>query len=212
MCIITTAVTSGVAIASAVTAALSTAISTTMGVISSVQQGKAQQAQLNYQAQVEKRNANIAQANADQKRQEGIEESRFVRMKNLQKVGAQQAALAANGVDISQGTALDIIEDTSAMGELDALTTRYNYETQAVANEQQAQNFQNQAKLDRFAGQSAYRSGIMNGIAQGVKGLGDLSSVASKWYSPNTTTSNSMSIVRGRRVSGGIVGDSVLYT
>ena len=55
-----------------------------------MQQGKAQQAQYNYQAEVARNNAKIAQANADQQRQEGIEESRLQRIKTLQAIGKQQ--------------------------------------------------------------------------------------------------------------------------
>lgn len=171
-----------------VTSVVATALSTTMGVVSSVQQGKAAQAEANYQAAVARNNAKIAQSNADQKRQEGIEEARMQRIKTLQKVGSQQAAMAANGIDVSSGTALDVIEDTSAMGELDALTTRYNYETKAQAYEHEADNFNNQAALDVFAGKNAYQSGMLNAVGAGFKGLGDVANVASKWYSGNSSS------------------------
>lgn len=193
-----------------VTSIVATVVSTTMGVVSSVQQGKATQAQMNYQAEVNKRNAEKAQANADDKRQEGVEEARMSRLKTLQKVGLQQAALAANGVDTSEGTALDMIEDTSAMGELDALTTRYNYEKQAVAFEEQANNFKNQANLDVFAGQNAYKSGITNAIGTGANGLGQIASVSSKWYSGGGSNSTGSRRKVGK-VSGGIAGDNITF-
>ena len=44
-----------------VTSVVATVLSTTMGVVSSVQQGKAAQAQMNYQAEINRRNAKIAQ-------------------------------------------------------------------------------------------------------------------------------------------------------
>jgi hypothetical protein len=163
-----------------------TIVSTTMGIVGSVQQGKATQAQYNYQAEVNKRNAEVAQQNADQKRQEGIEESRMQRIKTLQRIGAQQAAMAANGIDISSGTALDTVEDTAAMGELDALTTRYNAETQAQAYENQANNFSNQANLDVFAGANAYQASKINAIGVAGQGMAQMGSVASNWYSPNS--------------------------
>lgn len=173
-------------IVAAIVSAVATAASTTMGVIASQQQARAAQAQMDYQAQVNKKNAMIAQQNAEDKRQEGIEESRMTRLKTAQKIGLQQSALAANGVDVSEGTALDIIEDTSAMGELDALTTRYNYEKQALAYEQQAGNFENQANLDIIAGQNARSAGTLNSISAGINGLGNMASVASKWYGGNS--------------------------
>lgn len=165
-----------------VTSAVATVASTAMGVVSSVQQGKAAQAQYDYQAQVARNNAKIAQANADQKRQEGIEEARMQRIKTAQNVASQQAAMAANGIDISSGTALDVVEDTAAMGELDALTIRYNKETEAIAYENQANNFNNQASLDVYAGKNAYRSGVTNAITTGLNGLASVTSVAGNWY------------------------------
>lgn len=194
-------------ITAAVIGIVGTIASTTMGVVSSVQSANAQKAQYNYQAQVAKKNAEIAQNNADQKRQEGIEEARQQRMKTLRTIGSQQAAMAANGIDISSGTALDVVEDTAAIGELDALTTRYNYETQAVGFEQQASNFNNQANLDTFAGQNAYKSGMTSAIGSGFKGLADTASVASKWYGNN---SNSIKTT-GTKVSGGIKGDNITF-
>ncbi len=190
-------------VASIVVSLVSAAASTAMGVVSGVQQANAAKAQMNYQADVNKRNAKIAQANADMKRQEGIEESRLQKIRNLQKVGAQQAAMAANGIDVSSGTALDVVEDTAAMGELDALTTRYNAETQAQAYERQANNLTNQANMDIISGQNAYKSGITGTIGSGFKGLGDTASVASRWYTPNS--------IRKGQVSGGINGDNITF-
>lgn len=199
MCVLSTALTMGTVLSAVFKAAVTigTIASTTMGVVSSVQSGKAQKAQYDYQAKVAKKNAQIAQANADQKRQEGIEEARQQRMKTLRAVGSQQAAMAANGIDISSGTALDVIEDTAAMGELDALTTRYNYESQAVGLEQQANNFNNQAYLDSFAGQNAYKSGMINAAGTGFKGLADTASVASKWYVGNSNKIKSNGVPTG---------------
>lgn len=196
-------------ISAAIIGIVGTVISTTMGVVSSVQSANSQKAQYNYQAQVAKKNQQIAQNNADQKRQEGIEEARMQRLKSLQAIGAQQTAMAANGIDVTQGTALDVIEDTSAKGELDALTTRYNYESQALAYEQQADNFENQSSLDVLAGQNAYKSGMLNAAGAGFKGLGDASSVASKWYSSNSIGGAGKS--SGKKVSGGISGDMIAY-
>ena len=108
------------------------------------------------------------------------------RIKTLQKVGAQQTAMAANGIDISTGTALDTIEDTAAMGELDALTTRYNAETKGLAYDHQANNFNNQANLDVFAGKNAYKTGMMNAVGTGLDGIGKIGKVATNWYSSNS--------------------------
>ncbi len=145
-------------------------------------QGEAQQAMYNYQAKVAQENSQIAKTNAAMERQQGIEESRLQRIKVLQAIGSQQTAMAANGVDITQGTALDVIEDTAAMGELDSLQTRYNYERKALAYEQEANNYTHQANLDIIAGQNAYKAGNINAMATGLSGLARTGEVASKWF------------------------------
>lgn len=180
MCIVfTPMIIAGITIASAVASVASGIV----GGISSYQQGKAQQAQAEYQAKVAEDNARIAQQNASNVRQEGIEESRMQRMKTLQTVSSQQASMAANGLDISQGTPLDVIEDTATMGELDALTTQYNSETKAQAYEQQANNFNNQANLDRIAGRNAMQAGKMNALSSGFNTVPSLGkSVSNYWW------------------------------
>ncbi len=154
----------------------------TVGAVSSYQQGKAQQAQYNYQAKVNEENARIAQENANVQRQQGIEEARLQRIKAASTIGSQKAAMAANGVDVTQGTSLDVIADTVAMGELDALQTQYNYEAKARGYEAQAGNFQNQANLDLISGKNAYQAGKINAITTGLGGLEKTSDVALKWY------------------------------
>ncbi len=188
MCIITSAVTVGAisisaAVANAMLAvgAAAAIASTALGTVSSIQQGKQQQAMYNYQAKVAQENAEIAKRNADTERQTGIEEARLQRMKTLQAVGAQQTAMAANGMDVTQGTSLDIIEDTAAMGELDALQIQTNYERKALAYEQQAGNYTNQANMDAISGRNAYTAGKINAISTGLNGISKAAGVATKW-------------------------------
>lgn len=186
MCIIT-GITLGtvgavIGVVSAVAGAATAITTGVVGAISAKQQGEQQQAYYNYQAQVAQENAKIAQSNAALERQQGIEESRLQRIKTAQAIGSQQTAMAANGIDVTQGTAVDVIEDTAAMGELDALQTRYNYERKAIQYEQQANNFSNQSNLDVIAGQNAYSAGKMNALASGIDGVSKAASVASKWF------------------------------
>lgn len=152
-----------------------------IGAVSSYSQGKQQQAMYNYEAQVAEENAKIAQKNAATERQTGIEEARLQRMKTLQAIGSQKTAMAANNMDVTQGTSLDIIQDTAAMGELDALQIETNYERKALAYEQQASNYSNQANLDVISGRNAYKTGKINAVTEGLNGVSKLGSVASKW-------------------------------
>ena len=207
MCIISALVAGGMSVAAAWMATISAAagiIGTAAGITGGVMSGVQANNQAKYQAEIARQNAKTAQMNAEQKRQEGIEEARLTRMKNLQKIGSQQAAMAANGFDVGEGTAVDVIEDTATMGELDALTIQYNKETQAQAYEAQANNYQNQANLDIISGRNAMRAGMINGVTSGMNSLASTASVAQKWYSPNSIANQTT------RVSGGIYGDEYL--
>lgn len=174
-------VATGVANAALAVGVVGGVASSAIGAVSSYSQGKQQQAMYNYQAQINQENARIAQKNAATERQTGIEEARLQRMKTLQVIGSQKTAMAANGMDITQGTSLDIIHDTAAMGELDALQIETNYEKKALAYEQQANNFSNQANLDVISGRNAYKSGQINAVTEGLNGVSKLGSVANKW-------------------------------
>lgn len=171
----------GVATGVANVALVAGVASSAIGAVSSYSQGKQQQAMYNYQAQVAEQNAKIAQKNAAVERQTGIEEARLQRIKTLQTIGSQKTAMAANGMDITQGTSLDIIQDTAAMGELDALQIETNYERKALAYEQSANNYSNQSKLDVIAGKNAYKTGKINAVTEGLNGVSKLGSVAGKW-------------------------------
>lgn len=175
-------------------------IGSIVGGVASYQSGKNTQAMYNYQAQINENNAKIANNNAAQERQSGLEEARLQRMKTLQNIGSQQAAMAGNGIDITSGTALDTIEDTAQFGELDALMIEYNSEKTALNFEQQANNFANQANLDRLAGRNAATEGKMNAISSGLQavgnigsvyggGMGNIGKVANKWKSFSKTAS-----------------------
>ena len=207
MCVISSTVGAAIMTALKVVGSVMAIASTAISVPASIQQGKNAQAMYNYQAKVAKKNADIAQQNADQERQAGIEEARWQRIKTLQSIGSQQVAMAGNGIDITFGTALDTIEDTAQMGELDALMIQYNSERAAQNYEQQANNFNNQANLDVIAGKNA---GAINGVAYGLnglsQGLGSLGSVADKWKSSGTLTGKTPAISKTPKTSKGYTG------
>lgn len=218
MCIITTSVTvAGITISATLAnamlgvGAVAAIAATAIGSVSSIQQGKQQQAMYNYQAKVAEQNAKIAQNNADTERQTGIEEARLQRMKTLQAIGSQQTAMAANGMDVTQGTSLDIIEDTAAMGELDALQIQTNYERKALAYEQQRDNFKNQANMDVISGQNAYRAGMTNAVTTGLNGIGKLTGVADKWFGFGGGGSGAKNISTKNKLSGGTYGDNISF-
>ena len=207
MCVFTTIFGSvGLAIAANIAlgvGAVAGVAGTALGAVSSYQQGKAQAAAANYQAQVARENQRIAMNNAAMTRQEGIEEARRQRIATLQEVGKQQTELAANGVEVGYGSSLDIIESTQMLGELDALTIEYNSEKRARNYEIDAWDFGNESRLATFQARNAKSAGTMGLIAGGLKTVGSIaSSVAG--FAGGGLGSLGSSLGSGLKMSGGL--------
>ncbi|MGO3685493.1 MAG: hypothetical protein ACTJGV_12290, partial [Proteus vulgaris] len=66
--------------------------------------------------------------------------------------GTQAATMSASGIDLSTAGALDILGDTAAMGELDALTMVNNASREAYGYRMQAENDRLNAKMARRSG------------------------------------------------------------
>ncbi len=201
MCIITGS-------ALAIAGAVATLASTAVGAVSAIQSGKAKAAQYQYQAKVAQDNAKIARQNAAQERQSGLEEARLQRIKTLQTIGTQQVAMAANGIDVTSGTALDTIEDSAQMGELDALMIEYNAERKAQNYDQTANNYLNQSTLDLYAAKNAKTQGYMNAAATSLQGIGSLGlnygdTIAKSWKDVKNSWNNR------NLYSGGLKTDSL---
>ena len=84
-----------------------------------------------YQAKIDDNNRKVALWKAQDAQDRGAKEEASLRTKVAALKGRQKSALAASGVEIGDGSALDILGDTAALGELDALTIRSNAEREA---------------------------------------------------------------------------------
>jgi hypothetical protein len=135
--------------------------STIMGGVSAIQQGNAQAAASNYNAQVSEMNATLADRRARDAILRGQEEEQRKRMEIGQLQGRQRAAMAANGVDLSFGSPLDTLVDTAIMGELDALTIRRNAAREAYDFDVQGVNLRSDAALSRANAKSAKTGGYL---------------------------------------------------
>lgn len=179
-------------ITATVVSVVATAVSTALSVTSAVNQANAAEAQYEYQAEQDRRNADTAEKNATEARQAGIEESRLKRMKTLAQIGELKTANAANGVNINSGTALDTIEDTATMGELDALNSLYQSERTAQNYEIQAGNLVNQSGMNSISAKNASKAGALNAFGTALEGIGKSSQkFAGKWYGFNINNNNS---------------------
>lgn len=112
-----------------------------------------------YNAEVQRNNAMLAERQAKNVLEAGAREEQKQKALTQQLMAKQQAAMAANGVDVSFGTPLDLMVDTAKQGAIDALTiktnTYRNYDdvrNQAVSARNQAALYDMEAKNSRTAG------------------------------------------------------------
>ena len=96
---------------------------TAMGVY---QQSKAAQASADYQAQIARNNARTQEMQAQDAQARGADEEARLRRIASQTKGAQRASLAARGLDLNEGSALKLQEDTDFFGAVDQTTARNN--------------------------------------------------------------------------------------
>lgn len=147
--------------------------------VGSIQQSRAQASQAKYHAAVARNNATLAKRAADDARERGRVEELNQRIRTNQLVGRQRASLAANGVEVGTGSAIDLIEDTFKIGETDALTIRANAERDAMGYLAQAGNFQGEASLYDSSARNI-RSALPFELAGTA--LATAGSVAGQWY------------------------------
>jgi hypothetical protein len=123
-------------------------------------------------------NADKARDNAREAMREGYQLEMRQRTETGQIKGAERAAMGANNVDMTTGSALNRLVSTDYMGEADAQTIRLNAARAAMGYRDQASNYEIKGTLS----QSGAAKGI-NPLLTGVTSLlGSASSIASNWY------------------------------
>lgn len=145
--------------------------------IGSFYSAKGQQSALRYQADIADTNARIAELGAQSELIRGQREEQASRLRTAQLKSGQRVAMAANGIDLGEGSARDILTSTDYMGEVDANTIAANALGQAWGYRTQGMNFQNDARMAR-----ANASAISPGMAAATTLLGEAGRVASTWY------------------------------
>lgn len=147
----------------------------TMGIIyagSEIYKGYQQGEVLDAQAGVKDYNARQLRKDAIKTREAGLDSENIHREQVEQLKSNQRASIGASGVLVDDGTSADIIDNTTTMGEADALRIRTNYQDQASAIDEQAAFLNEQADADRDAADNALLGGLIGGGTV----------VASQWY------------------------------
>lgn len=160
-----------------------TAAGTVVQTSAAMQASKAQKQAYEYQAAVSRNNQKIAEWQAQNEIAKGQEAEIEQRRKIAALKGSQRAGLAAKGLDISTGSALNILTDTDYLGELDVANIRSNAERAAWAARVQGSNEAANAELLTMRAEA--ENPLMTGAGTFLSGAG---SVADRWYTYNRPT------------------------
>jgi hypothetical protein len=116
-----------------------------------------------------KYNAQLAETQAQDARTRGAEEASRIRRQNDQLIGAQRAAFSAKGLDISDGSVGDALDQTDFFSQVDQSTARQNAAKEAWNLRARKAGYEYEARNAR------------PGMAAATSLLSSASSVASKW-------------------------------
>lgn len=140
-------------------------------------QAKNQQAALQAEAQVQANNAVLAGFQAEDATARGETAANQAMLKGGQVKGTQRASMAANGVDLSVGSAQLVLNDTDYITSVDAAQLRDNAAREAWGYRQQARSY-----VDRSVSASNGVNSISPWLSAGTSLLTSATSVASRWY------------------------------
>lgn len=153
--------------------------STVLGIGGQIAQGNENAALANYQAQVAANNQILANRAAQDAKARGDIAAANAQTSANSLLGRQKTALAANGVNVNQGTALDIQGNTKAVSENEALTIRSNAAREAYRYETEGANYGNEEAVALSKAANDQSAIFGNALGTALTGGG---SVADKWY------------------------------
>lgn len=175
---------SGLSAATMISLGLS-AVSTAAGFAGQLKQQEASQQQANqaqaqavYQAQVARQNEAVAQRQAADALQRGLVAEMSRRTQLRQQLGSQLARLAGQGTDL-EGSPADILGDTAAAGEQDAMTLRSNASREAYGYRLRAMGFGGEAAL--LAARTGNAASAGSTLGAGASLLAGASALAERW-------------------------------
>ena len=151
-----------------------------MSVIGAFYSAQGQRRMLQAQADIAKINAATAESSARTALMIGQREEQRSMLQTAALKGKQTASMAANGIDLGEGSAARVLTDSDVMGQIDRNTIAANAVRQAWGYRTQAVNLQNDASIkESQAGAISPWMGAASSL------LTSAGSVAGSWYSLN---------------------------
>jgi len=140
-------------------------------------------------------NSGVAERQAQTALTQGAREEQRSRLATAQLKSRQRAAMAANGIDLGEGSAANVLTTTDVMGEIDADTLRSNAIMAAWGYRAQGANARIQGAIQ--SGNYQVDAAQRRGAAKGISPVGSMASslltsagsVGNSWYRINSGTS-----------------------
>jgi len=130
-----------------------------------------------FKSRIATNNADIANQNSVIALKKGSEDVKDKRRETSQAIGLQRAQLAGAGFDVSSGSSIEILTDTSVLGEVDVLRIEEDAKNRSDNFKQQSSNFETEASLGRLASKSQKKSGKINAAGTLITGAARTASV-----------------------------------
>lgn len=135
---------------------------------SSYAQSSAIESEGNYEKSIADINARFSNINAEDAIKRGDKEATELKKQAKRLIGTQRTSLAAQGIDIESGSALDLQEDTAGQAEMDAMTIRNNAWKEAWGYRVQSQNYSMQGEFAKLSSKNKSRNTLLTGGIQAV--------------------------------------------
>lgn len=160
--------------------------------LSAVSQYAQQRKQGEYQASALDTNAGLADERAADALQRGKEAQRNQVLGTKQLLGSNRSGFAGQGVQVDNGSALDVQADTAQLGELDRLMIEHNAMRESMGYKTDATILRNQGEQVRSASRNAATGTLLSAASQlySVKSASDANN-------PKPKKSGSMIASRG---------------
>lgn len=150
-----------------------------IGAVGSLAEGASARQQAQFQEQIARNNAIIAERKADDAIARGKQERRAKQLETTRLIGEARASAAGSGVAVGTGSVLNVTSDIAQFGKLDELTIKNNALREALGFRSQAEQFRTEAEGFERAGDAAALQGV---IGAGTSLLSGASAVDSKWF------------------------------
>ena len=113
-------------------------------------QSRALKQQGKFESQIANQNAALAEIQAKDALLRGDQERQTYQLQVKKLLGSQRARLAAQGLDLGSGSALDVLQDTARAGAYDAMTIKNNAFREAMGYEIASTEYRTQGTLARL--------------------------------------------------------------